>query len=273
MNADLVIVGSGFFGLTIAERCANELGLQVLVLERRHHLGGNAYSEPDPETGIEVHQYGAHLFHTSNERVWEYVNRFTDFTGYQHRVFTSLQGPGLPDADQPRPRSTSSSAAPYPGRGARADRRAGRARSTRASRANLEEKGDLADRPPALRGVHPRLHRQAVADRPGGAARRTSSPGCRSATPSTTATSTTRYEGLPADGYTAWLTGWPTTRTSRCGSSTDFFDRRDDVRRQRPGRLHRPGRRVLRQLRGRAVLAHLDFEREVSRSATSRARR
>ena len=51
MNADLVVVGSGFFGLTVAERCANELGLKVLVLERRHHLGGNAYSEKEPETG------------------------------------------------------------------------------------------------------------------------------------------------------------------------------------------------------------------------------
>jgi UDP-galactopyranose mutase len=89
---DLVVVGSGFFGLTIAERCANELGLNVLVLERRHHLGGNAYSEPEPETGIEVHVYGAHLFHTSNEKVWEYVNRFTEFTSYQHRVFAKYQG-------------------------------------------------------------------------------------------------------------------------------------------------------------------------------------
>ena len=101
-NPDLVVVGSGFFGLTIAERCATELGLKVLVLERRHHIGGNAYSEAEPETGIEVHKYGAHLFHTSNEKVWEYVNRFTTFTGYQHRVFTKLPGPGLPDADQPR---------------------------------------------------------------------------------------------------------------------------------------------------------------------------
>ena len=89
---DLVVVGSGFFGLTIAERCANELGLDVLVLERRRHLGGNAYSEADPETGIEVHVYGAHLFHTSNERVWEYVNRFTAFTHYQHRVFGQYDG-------------------------------------------------------------------------------------------------------------------------------------------------------------------------------------
>jgi UDP-galactopyranose mutase len=91
-NTDLVVVGSGLFGLTIAERCANELGLEVLVLDRRHHIGGNAYSAPDPETGIEVHQYGAHLFHTSNKRVWDYVNRFTSFTGYQHKVFTKYQG-------------------------------------------------------------------------------------------------------------------------------------------------------------------------------------
>ncbi|GAA2135210.1 UDP-galactopyranose mutase [Nocardioides koreensis] len=89
---DLVVVGSGFFGLTIAERCATELGLRVLVLERRHHLGGNAYSEADPETGIEMHVYGAHLFHTSNEKVWDYVNRFTSFTNYQHRVFGQYDG-------------------------------------------------------------------------------------------------------------------------------------------------------------------------------------
>ncbi|GAB2444713.1 UDP-galactopyranose mutase [Nocardioides hungaricus] len=91
-SPQLVVVGSGFFGLTVAERCATELGLKVLVLERRHHLGGNAYSEREPETGIEVHKYGAHLFHTSNEKVWEYVNRFTAFTSYQHRVFGKYQG-------------------------------------------------------------------------------------------------------------------------------------------------------------------------------------
>ncbi|WP_020501292.1 UDP-galactopyranose mutase [Sciscionella marina] len=84
---DLVVVGSGFFGLTIAERAATQLGKRVLVLERRSHIGGNAYSEQEPETGIEVHRYGAHLFHTSNKRVWDYVNQFTEFTNYQHRVF------------------------------------------------------------------------------------------------------------------------------------------------------------------------------------------
>ena len=92
MHPDLVVAGSGFFGLTVAERCATELGLRVLVLERRDHIGGNAYSEFDPETGIEVHKYGTHLFHTSNERVWEYVSRFTAFTSYQHRVFGKYRG-------------------------------------------------------------------------------------------------------------------------------------------------------------------------------------
>ena len=92
MNPDLVVVGSGLFGLTIAERCASELDLKVLVVERRHHIGGNAYSEADPETGIEMHVYGAHLFHTSNRRVWDYVNRFTSFTNYQHRVFGQYAG-------------------------------------------------------------------------------------------------------------------------------------------------------------------------------------
>jgi UDP-galactopyranose mutase len=92
LNPDLVVVGSGLFGLTIAERCASELDLNVLVVERRHHIGGNAYSEADPETGIEMHVYGAHLFHTSNRRVWDYVNRFTSFTNYQHRVFGQYAG-------------------------------------------------------------------------------------------------------------------------------------------------------------------------------------
>lgn len=88
---DLFVVGSGFFGLTIAERMASA-GKKVLIVEKREHIGGNAYSEAEPETGIEIHKYGAHLFHTSNERVWKYVNQFTDFTNYQHRVFAMHKG-------------------------------------------------------------------------------------------------------------------------------------------------------------------------------------
>ena len=96
MNVDLVVVGSGFFGLTIAERAATELGLKVAVLDRRHHIGGNAYSEKEAQTGIEVHRYGAHLFHTSNERVWDYVSRFTEFTNYVHKVYSSHRGEVYP---------------------------------------------------------------------------------------------------------------------------------------------------------------------------------
>ena len=92
MKYDLIVVGAGLFGLTVAERVASLHNKRVLIVERRDHIGGNCYSERDPETGIEVHKYGAHLFHTSNERVWDYVNQFTDFTGYQHRVFAMHDG-------------------------------------------------------------------------------------------------------------------------------------------------------------------------------------
>lgn len=89
---DLIVVGTGLFGLTVAERAAALKDAKVLMVEKRSHLGGNAYSERDPETNIEVHKYGAHLFHTSNKRVWDYVNQFTSFTDYQHRVFAMHDG-------------------------------------------------------------------------------------------------------------------------------------------------------------------------------------
>jgi UDP-galactopyranose mutase len=87
-DCDIVIVGSGFSGAVIAERCSTVLGLRSVVIERRSHAGGNSYSEPDPDTGIEVHRYGAHLFHTGNQEVWTYINRFTSFTDYKHRVLS-----------------------------------------------------------------------------------------------------------------------------------------------------------------------------------------
>jgi UDP-galactopyranose mutase len=90
-KVDLLIVGAGFYGATIAERVANELNKNVLLIDRRSHIGGNAYSEFDGETGIEVHRYGAHLFHTPNEVVWTYLNRFTAFTDYKHRVYSTYR--------------------------------------------------------------------------------------------------------------------------------------------------------------------------------------
>ena len=92
---DLLVVGTGLFGLTIAREVA-EAGYKVVMIDRRAHLGGNAWSEPEAQTGIEVHKYGAHLFHTSNQRVWDYVNRFTKFTPYIHKVYTTVHGEVFP---------------------------------------------------------------------------------------------------------------------------------------------------------------------------------
>jgi UDP-galactopyranose mutase len=91
-DADLIVVGAGISGLTVTECAARELGLRVLVLERRNHTGGNAHSLIDPDTGIEVHAYGAHIFHTSSVRIWDYLHRFTSFTDYRHHVFTQHAG-------------------------------------------------------------------------------------------------------------------------------------------------------------------------------------
>jgi UDP-galactopyranose mutase len=93
--SDVVVVGAGWYGLTVARLLA-EAGRAVTVVESRDHLGGNAYSSPDPQTGIEVHRYGTHLFHTSNERVWAFVTRFTAFTRYEHRVWTTHRGEVYP---------------------------------------------------------------------------------------------------------------------------------------------------------------------------------
>ncbi len=89
---NLVVVGAGFYGLTIAHQAATKLGLKVLVLEKRDHLGGNAHSAIDPDTGIEAHLYGSHLFHCNSEEIWNYLNGFTPFTDYRHHVLTNHGG-------------------------------------------------------------------------------------------------------------------------------------------------------------------------------------
>lgn len=88
MDVDYVVIGAGLFGLTVSRELA-ENGYRVLILERRNHIGGNAYSEIDSETGIEIHKYGSHIFHTSNRAVWDLANRFTSFTPYVHRVYAN----------------------------------------------------------------------------------------------------------------------------------------------------------------------------------------
>lgn len=89
---DLLIVGSGLYGLTMARRYVDEFHGNVLVLEKRDHIGGNAWSSIDAETGIEIHNYGSHLFHTSNSRVIDFISRFTEFNDYKHTVYSIAKG-------------------------------------------------------------------------------------------------------------------------------------------------------------------------------------
>ena len=227
MNADLVIVGSGFFGLTVAERCANDLGLRVLILERREHIGGNAYSEPEPATGIEVHRYGAHLFHTSNAEVWEYVNRFTAFTGYQHRVFTIHRGQVYPlpinlgticayfgtamSPDEARSLIAGQSAEVPPGRAA-----------------NLEEKAiSLIGRPlyeAFIRGYTYKQWQTDPADLPAEVITRLP---VRYTFNNRYFSDT--YEGLPVHGYTAWLERMADHPNIEVRLNTDFATLRSSL--------------------------------------------
>ncbi len=90
-DADTIIIGAGLWGCVVARELA-EAGYRVLLLESRDLPGGNARSAIDPQTGIECHCYGAHIFHTSDQRVWDYVQRFVSFTDYRHSVLTKHKG-------------------------------------------------------------------------------------------------------------------------------------------------------------------------------------
>ncbi len=89
MKYDYLIVGAGLFGATFAQK-AREAGKRVLVIDKRSHAGGNIYTE-DIE-GIQVHKYGAHIFHTNERRVWEYVNRFAEFNRYTNSPMANYHG-------------------------------------------------------------------------------------------------------------------------------------------------------------------------------------
>ena len=227
MNTDLVVVGSGLFGLTIAERCARDLGLRVLVLDRRSHIGGNAYSAPDPDTGIEVHQYGAHLFHTSNQRVWEYVNGFTSFTGYSHRVFTNFRGRIYP---MPINLATiceyfGRALSPTEARALVAEQ-AGEIDSEHAQ--NLEEKGiSLIGRPLYEAFIRGYTLKQWQTDPKELPAEVISRLPVRYNFDNRYFNDT--FEGLPTNGYTAWLTKMADDDRIEVRLDTDFFDLRDDI--------------------------------------------
>ena len=261
---DLIVVGSGFFGLTIAEQAASELGKRVLVVEKREHIGGNAYSEKEPETGIEVHKYGAHLFHTSKDRVWEYVNRFAEFTDYQHRVFamhdgTAYQFPmGLGLINQFFGKYYS----PDEAKALIEEQREG---LDPAAATNLEERGialigkplydafvkhytakqwqtDPTDLPPEIISRLPvryTFNNRYFND---------------------------KYEGLPVDGYAAWLEKMASHELIDVRLDTDWFDVRDTIRGESPDApvvYTGPLDRYFDYAEGRLGWRTLDFEQEV----------
>jgi UDP-galactopyranose mutase len=92
---DFLIVGAGFAGSVLAERLAGQHGARVLLIDRRNHIGGNAYDECD-EAGILYHKYGPHIFHTNSEQVVEYLSQFTEWRPYEHRVLAQVRGQLVP---------------------------------------------------------------------------------------------------------------------------------------------------------------------------------
>ncbi|MEE1616889.1 UDP-galactopyranose mutase [Brachybacterium sp. J153] len=234
---DLLIVGSGLFGLTIAERAVAQHGAKVTIIDRRSHLGGNAYSEADEHTGIEVHKYGAHLFHTSNKKVWEYVNGFTSFTGYQHKVYTTHRGVVYP---MPINLGTINQffGAAYTPDEARAliAEQAGELAGTDPE--NLDEKGiSLIGRPlyeAFIKNYTGKQWQTDPQDLPAGIISRLP---VRYTYDNRYFNDT--YEGLPAQGYTAWLERMADHPNIEVRLDTDYFDtdqplNKDAVRGQLP---------------------------------------
>jgi len=258
---DLVIAGSGFFGLTIAERAATELDKRVLVLERRAHIGGNAYSEAEPETGIEIHRYGAHLFHTSNKRVWDYANRFTAFTGYQHRVFAKYRGQvyAFPMNLALINSFFGRSHTPDEARALIAEQ-ASEIETAKAQ--NLEEKAiSLIGRPLYEAFVKGYTAKQWQTDpKELDAAIITRLP-VRYDFNNRYFSDT--YEGLPVDGYTAWLRRMSEHANIEVQLGTDYFDVRGDVPAGTPVVYTGPLDSYFEHAEGELGWRTLDFEQQV----------
>jgi UDP-galactopyranose mutase len=260
-DADLIVVGSGFFGLTVAERVATQFGKRVIILDRRDHLGGNAYSEREPETGIEVHRYGAHLFHTSNKRVWDYVNQFTAFTGYRHTVWSIFSGRVYP---MPVNLGTISE---YFGRAFTPDEAreviAEEAKEIDgANAANLEEKAiSLIGRSlyeAFIRGYTKKQWQTDPTELPAEVITRLP---VRYTFDNRYFNDT--YEGLPVDGYTAWLEKMADHPNIEVRLNTDFFDVRGQIPAGTPVVYTGPLDRYFDNREGELGWRTLDFTREV----------
>jgi UDP-galactopyranose mutase len=92
---DYLIVGAGFAGSVLAERLATQAGKKVLLVDRRNHIGGNAYDKYNDD-GILVHPYGPHIFHTNSEMIFQYLSQFTPWRPYEHRVQAQVDNKLLP---------------------------------------------------------------------------------------------------------------------------------------------------------------------------------
>ncbi|HPU12265.1 MAG TPA: UDP-galactopyranose mutase [Aeromicrobium sp.] len=262
---DVLVVGTGFFGLTVAEQLANDPGLKVHLIDRRSHLGGNAYSEAEPTTGIEVHRYGAHLFHTSNERVWDYANRFTSFTNYRHRVYSTFKGEVFPmpinlgTINQ----FTRSAMTPDEARAWVVEQASGGS----ADPQNLEEKAiSLIGRPLYEAFIKGYTAKQWQTDPTALSADIITRLPVRYNYDNRYFNDT--YEGLPTDGYTAWLERMADHKNITIGLDADFFDpsqpfNKNDCVGQLPIVYTGPLDRYFEDQHGALSWRTLDFEPEV----------
>ena len=92
---DWLVVGAGFAGSVLAERLASQRNEKVLLIDRRPHVGGNAYDRHD-SSGILIHQYGPHIFHTNSKAIFEHLSQFTEWRHYEHRVLAEVDGIQVP---------------------------------------------------------------------------------------------------------------------------------------------------------------------------------
>ena len=163
---DILVVGAGYAGSIMAERLATRRGGRVLVIDRRDHIGGNAFDYHD-EHGVLVHRHGPHIFHTNSEKVVEYLSQFTEWRPYEHRVLARVDGKFLP---MPINRTTINE---LYGLGLSTDEEVEQFLAERAEPVdhirNSEDVVVAKVGPGALREVLSRLHPQAVAARPVGA--------------------------------------------------------------------------------------------------------
>ncbi len=95
MTFDYLVVGAGFAGCILAERLGSDAGKRVLLVDKRNHIGGNAYDCYD-DAGVLIHKYGPHIFHTNSKEVFDYLSRFTAWRPYQHRVMACVDGQLVP---------------------------------------------------------------------------------------------------------------------------------------------------------------------------------